>query len=1834
MTLMNWLRRWVARASGKLPLRERLRRRRPLRLEHLEDRINLNTRLTFTSGVLTIDVDTGETATLAQTGSGANLSITDSGHSVVDNTGGGAPLLISGGGTPSAQTNDPNAATDITTVAITGAGTVQLTASNVLSSGWGLTIDASGIGGNPGTFDLAGFNQSVAALNGSGTVTNSAASSTATLTDSGGGSFAGALQDGGSGKVTALTVSGGTLTLSGANTYSGATSVSGTLNLTGALTSNTTVNSGGTVTGSGDGSMTGIITGTLTIDSGGTVAPTHGIGTPLTVTGDATLSSGSTFSGVLASASTGDYSQLAVGGIPTVSGANLSIDATGAGPSTASPQSFRIVKNTGSSAVSGTFSGLPEGAPVTVTGSSVKPSITYNGGLANNIDLNTQPVINGTTGADGFIFRKSTTAGMNEYSTNGGATFTQIANTLGITVNGGAGADTFTYDFSNGDPGVSVTFNGGGQSGDTLVVTDTAKTRTAVYRVDTATTPHNAGSVVVGTDTVSFTGVAPTDITGMANVNIDNTTFVNANQNLTIANGTNSGGNPSINVSGTTGGVGFETLRLRNDTSVSIDTSTPAGNDTVTINSADGTAAQANVTNLSLNTGTGTDTVTIAGTGTISLPGTLSITTQTLNITAGTTTAGTINLTASGAITESGGGLVSTTGTLTTSSATGTALGSTNTVASFTASNSTSGAISLTNSATTLAITGITQSGTVAGSNISVTNTGNVTTSTAAITTQGAPANGTIFLKATTGALTIGAAVSAGGAGTVTLTNTGAGNNMTVNAAVSSGTGDIIPTSSGSISGTGTFSTGGTLNTTSKGGTTLTNGNTASKFTASNATSGDITLTNTAAPLTITGINEAGGGNVSVTNTGSIGTTGDVSTVANGNISLTATSGAETIGAGVSAGGSGTVMLSNTGSGNNMAINGAVASGSGAITLNSAGTISGTGNFTTTGQLTTTSTGGATLTAGSFVGSFQASNSTSGAISLVNTTTTLTIVSISQTGTAAGSNVSVTNTGALSTSGAVTTAATANGTIGLTATGGTLTVGAAVTAGGSGSVTLSATGSSSDLLVNAGVSSTTGFISGTAGRNITFGTSGSVATSKTAAGGTVTLQSGSTGALTQSGTGTTVTGNSVGLTAGSVGTSSQSLVLDATSLTLNTSGNNGNQFLAEANTAKLQSSTALNAGNGTITLTAGTFQITSGAAGDAIANSSPLVITSPGTLDLNGNNETITSLSDGGGTGGSVTLGSGTLTTGNNTTSTTFSGIISGSGGLTKAGSDTFTLSGSNTYTGTTTVNAGTLTVNGALNNNGTAGGGVVNLQAAGVVLNGTGTIKGQVNINASTSGSPTKVQQVNVNVLSGNSTGISLASGLTNVMIGGSSLGVTVNNTGSSTGILVQTGNSGTLTATLTGNTITGTGSGAGNTSIGVKEIGSAPATALMTNVVFMSNSISGNNQGVQVTNATALLQSNNINNNNVGSSATGLLVQSAAIVDAGQSGAASYYGNFTGLGMSTGGNSFTGYTAMASNTDLGSPQAIRDLNTGAAPFPSFGAQISSNYGAVGPQLGRMDVTALGNTWGTLSGSGSALKQVEDLIYHDVDSQSLGFVDYGNSSTPPNVVGTPQYSANFNLSNTVGGTGTLFSGSQNPSGATQQWSVIRYVRVVYDSFVFLDPTTPGTNLGLNLALGTHPYGSYSGVIHANLFSASYDEASGNYTVIYSFSGSGTEYGSLQDGNYTLSFFTSGIQGGGPGGAALASNPYSSNAASFQRLFGDAHGLDATTGLVKVNNADLSAIQQALNSRVGMANYRAYFDFANRGYINSLDYSAFRSNRYGYRLNANGTLTAIDPSQP
>jgi fibronectin-binding autotransporter adhesin len=163
-------------------------------------------------------------------------------------------------------------------------------------------------------------------------------------------------------------------------------------------------------------------------------------------------------------------------------------------------------------------------------------------------------------------------------------------------------------------------------------------------------------------------------------------------------------------------------------------------------------------------------------------------------------------------------------------------------------------------------------------------------------------------------------------------------------------------------------------------------------------------------------------------------------------------------------------------------------------------------------------------------------------------------------------------------------------------------------------------------------------------------------------------------------------------------------------------------------------------------------------------------VTVTGTLDLNGNSETINGLS-GAGTVDTIAGGTPTLTVGNDNDTSTFSGTIqdtAGTLGLAKTGSGTLTLSGANTYTGATTVNGGVLVLD---ENDNTYHGGVININGATLRLdNQTGTYlfgPGEsLNFGASGGGALEIVSGHN-HVWSGNNT-VTTTGGAENTMIGG----------------------------------------------------------------------------------------------------------------------------------------------------------------------------------------------------------------------------------------------------------------------------------------------------------------------------------------------------------------------------------------------------------------------------------------------------------------------------------
>jgi fibronectin-binding autotransporter adhesin len=178
-----------------------------------------------------------------------------------------------------------------------------------------------------------------------------------------------------------------------------------------------------------------------------------------------------------------------------------------------------------------------------------------------------------------------------------------------------------------------------------------------------------------------------------------------------------------------------------------------------------------------------------------------------------------------------------------------------------------------------------------------------------------------------------------------------------------------------------------------------------------------------------------------------------------------------------------------------------------------------------------------------------------------------------------------------------------------------------------------------------------------------------------------------------------------GLTAGTAG---GTVDLGTHSVTLGASGGAGGMTF---NNGSVTLSGALGwAGQTTL----GTGVSLTTAANGQLSSASTLNLASAATLNNGAFTQTLGGLSG----SGSVSTG-GELSVGANGASTTFDGVISGTGGLRKVGSGTLLLTGAHTYGGDTHVDAGHLTVNGSLAS-------TVEVGASGS-LGGSGTIGGLV---------------------------------------------------------------------------------------------------------------------------------------------------------------------------------------------------------------------------------------------------------------------------------------------------------------------------------------------------------------------------------------------------------------------------------------------------------------------------------------------------------------------------
>jgi autotransporter-associated beta strand protein len=547
-------------------------------------------------------------------------------------------------------------------------------------------------------------------------------------------------------------------------------------------------------------------------------------------------------------------------------------------------------------------------------------------------------------------------------------------------------------------------------------------------------------------------------------------------------------------------------------------------------------------------------------------------------------------------------------------------------------------------------------------------------------------------------AVTLSGAIS--GAGT-TLTKSGAGTLTLSSTSNSAATTTALTVTGGTLSvGTATTMVGGTL-TLNGGSLTITSaGNT---FSNAIALLADATITNASA-ATLSGqlsgsaaLTKAGAGTLTLSNTGNSSAAATL-TVTAGTVSVASDS--RLLGGAVTLNG-GTLNLANAGTIDNAIVlgssNGTISVTNGAATLS--GIISGTGALTKTGGPALTLSGNNSHSGGTTIrgaNGVSITGSSTGAMNLGTGAVTVeggSTLAIAGTGTTVSNNITllddsdpgtsatITNANAVTLSGILSGAEALNkagaGTLTLTATN-THTGAVAVSAGGLTLEGGSSIGDSSAVTVDSGATLTLN------GGNETIGSlagAGNVVLSYRLTAGGDNTNTTFSGVISGSGNGLTKTGSG----------------------TLMLTGNNTY--------------------TGSTTVAAGI--LTANRVGGALADTMAVSVASGATFTA-WTDETIGSVAG----AGNVSLNSGTLTVGGDGTSTELAGVVSGGGNLNKTGSGTFALSGSNTYTGSTTVSAGTLEAKNAAALGTTGGGTTVSSGAAlavqgGITLAETLTLSG-----------------------------------------------------------------------------------------------------------------------------------------------------------------------------------------------------------------------------------------------------------------------------------------------------------------------------------------------------------------------------------------------------------------------------------------------------------------------------------------------------------------------------
>ncbi|SHO65927.1 autotransporter-associated beta strand repeat-containing protein, partial [Pseudoxanthobacter soli DSM 19599] len=1310
------------------------------------------------AGGLAIFTGTAGTVTLgtAESASGLQFAVTDY---VLDGTGTLSLVTQAGGGAPFVQVDSGTATLGVTLdgtagLTKTGAGTLVLSGTNTYTGG--TTVSAgtlqvsadANLGGTGGLTLNGGTLSTTATFSSTRTV---ALASASTITPSTGTTLTLSGVISGSGGLTKT--GAGTLVLSGTNTYSGGTTVSaGTLQIGGGGTSGSiagdVANNGALVFNRSDATtFAGVISGTGALTQAG--AGTLTLSGTNTYTGGTTVSAGTLR--VSSDANLGDAS----GGL-TLSGGTLATTAD-----MASARAVALSADGTFSPATGmnlTLSGVISGSgSLTKTGAGtlvLSGTNTYSGGTT--VSAGTLQIGNG--GTSGSIAGNVANNGALVFNRSDATTFAGVISGTGALTQAGAGtltlSGTNTYTggttVSAGTLQVSADANLGGTggltlSGGTLATTDTFTSARTVALASASTITPSTGTTLTLSGVISGSG-------GLTKTGAG--TLVLTGTNTYTGGTTVSAGTLQVSADANLGGTGG--LTLSGGTLATTATFTSAR--TVAL-SGSSTLSAADATTLTLSgvisgsgglTKTGAGTLVLSGTNTYT--GGTTVSAGTLQIGAGGTSGslvgaiantGTVafnrsdDVTAAGAITGSGALVQQGSGTLTLAGANSAAAGTT--VA-----------------AGTLEILG----GVTLASNILVQSGG---------TLQGATDGGAG--GGVTGSVTVqdggtlraapGLAAGAYGLSMTSLTLSSSSN---------------LDVALGTAAGSGAFSTGtltldGVLNVTNAGTmalgvyriidyTTLTADNGLTLGSTPTGFSYEIQQAPGAVNLAVLNSNMLYWNGTTTTPDGTLhGGSGiwtanpsdtnwltaplNQSVAWNGGFAVFAgTAGAVAVSGPVSTTGlqfmvggysvsDGTITLAATSGQTQVRVGDGTLTGA-AYTASIDSVLEGATGLEKTDLGTLVLTGGNTYTGGTTVtqGRLQIGNggSTGSVLGDVTVATGATL--------AFDRSDAVTFDGSISGAGALIQAGTGTLTLtgtnsftgGTTISAGTLQVGDGATSGTLSGAVVNAGAlifDRSDAVTFAGALSGTGSLTQAGGGTLTLSGINSFTGTTTVSSGTLSLVGGSSladGARLTIDAGATLSLGDADETVGSVA-GAGTLALGSHALTAggdNTSSTFSGVISGTGSIIKAGTGTLTLSGTNTIaatTVSAGTLVADgTGALADAVA----VTVASGAGLTLQmGATKTVGALSG----GGSVRMNATQLVVGAGGASSTFSGVLSGTAGFGKVGTGALTLSGANTFTGTTTVGGGTLDLTGSL-----AGSVTVQDQAT---LSGTGTVAQTVLVGA-----------------------------------------------------------------------------------------------------------------------------------------------------------------------------------------------------------------------------------------------------------------------------------------------------------------------------------------------------------------------------------------------------------------------------------------------------------------------------------------------------------------------